>query len=433
VLKKASVLAVLMVAVGLGDAMAQEVSLSQLLTNLYGAGGLKVESLTPLPDGSNHSAHFNSSFQTSFTPFNTALASQLAAVPLPSPASGFTYTLDSSLGVFKRSTQSFGPILSDRADTIGKHKLSVGFSFQHFNFDSIDGVSLGSVPVVFTHDNPAPGGRADLVTTANSIQLKLSQFTAFLNYGLGDRVDVSLAVPFVSVDLTATSVATIQRIGTTDPRTHFFRSANGDIGSQATFSRNGAKSGVGDLIFRVKGNVYKQAGTGLALGGELRLPTGDEENLLGSGATGAEGFLVFSSSHKTLSPHVKIAYQWNGDSILAGNPDTGVKGNLPDQVFYEVGADLGLTKNLTVAVDLLGRRVIDGQRLIGDTFHALNGTSTFANVDFEKASFNIANGAVGFKFNPGGNLLIDVNVLFKLNDSGLRDKVTPLVGLEYSF
>jgi hypothetical protein len=433
VLKKVSALAVLMVAVGSGAAMAQDVSLSQLLTNLYGAGGLKVDSLTPLPDGSNHSAHFNSSFNTSFTPFNTAIASQLASVPLPSPASGFTYTLDSSLGVFKRSTQSFGPILSDRADTIGKHKLSFGFSFQHFNFDSIDGVDLGSVPVVFTHDDAAPGGRADLVTTANSIQLKLSQYTAFLNYGLGDRVDVSLAVPVVSVDLTATSVASIQRIGTTDPRTHFFRSANGDIGSQASFTRSGAKSGIGDLIFRLKGTVYKEGGTGLALGGEVRLPTGDEANLLGSGATGLEGFLVFSSSHKALSPHVKVAYQWNGDSILAGNPDKNLKGDLPDQLFYEIGADLGVTKNLTLAVDFLGRRVIDGERLIPDTFHALDGTSTFADSRFAPGSFNVANGAVGIKFNPGGNLLIDVNVLFKLNDTGLRDKVTPLVGFEYSF
>jgi hypothetical protein len=166
-------------------------SLSQLIPNLFGAGGLTVRSETQLPDGSNHSAHFNSSFQQSFTPFNTALASQLAAVPLPSPASGFTYTFDSSLGVFKRSTQSFGPILSDRADTVGRHKLAIGFNFQHFNFDSIDGVGLSSVPVVFTHDNPVAGtGRDDLVVTSNHIEVELGQFTAFLNYGLLDRLDV---------------------------------------------------------------------------------------------------------------------------------------------------------------------------------------------------------------------------------------------------
>ena len=289
------------------------------------------------------------------------------------------------------------------------------------------------MPVVFTHDNPAPGGRADVITTANSVAIKMSQYTAFLNYGLGDRVDVSLAIPVVSVDLSASSLATIQRIGTTDPRTHYFGNGNGDYGTQASFSSSGSKSGIGDLIFRLKGTVYKQGGTGLALGAEVRIPTGDELNLLGSGATGLEGFLVFSSSHKSFSPHVKLAYQWNGDSILAGNPNTGEKGNLPDQFYYEVGADLGLTKNLTLAVDFLGRTVIDGQRLVGDTFHALDNKTTFSNVLFETASYNIANGSAGFKFNPGGNFLIDVNVLFKLNDSGLRDSVVPLVGFEYSF
>jgi hypothetical protein len=427
VLKKVSAVAVLMVALGSRDARAQ--NLSELIPDLFGATGLNVEST------SAHNAHFLSSFQANFTPFNTAIASQLAAVPLPSPASGFTYTLDSSLGVFKRSTQSFGPILSDRADTVGKRKLSVGFSFQHFNFDSIDGVGLGSVPVVFTHVNAGTDPRFnDVITSVNDIQLKVSQFTSFLNYGLLDRLDISVAIPVVSVDLSATSVATIQRIATAaTPGFHYFDDGSGSFGTKKSFSKSGAKSGIGDVIVRLKGTVYKEGGTGLALGGEVRLPTGDEANLLGSGATGAEGFLVFSSSHKTLSPHVKLAYQWNGDSILAGDPKTGTKGKLPDQLYYEIGADLGVAKNLTLAVDFLGRRVIDGRQLEAYTFEALDHTSTFPDVQFPKSSFNVYNGAVGFKFNPGGNLLLDVNVLFKLNDSGLRDKITPLVGFEYSF
>ena len=49
------------------------------------------------------------------------------------------------------------------------------------------------------------------------------------------------------------------------------------------------------------------------------------------------------------------------------------------------------------------------------------------------ASENELSGAVGFKFNPRGRLLIDANVLFGLDDHGLRDSVTPLVGFEYGF
>jgi hypothetical protein len=32
-----------------------------------------------------------------------------------------------------------------------------------------------------------------------------------------------------------------------------------------------------------------------------------------------------------------------------------------------------------------------------------------------------------------GRLLVDANVLFSLDNHGVRDKITPLVGFEYSF
>ncbi len=152
-----------------------------LITQLYGPKGLIVDSLTTLPSGATHSAHFNSDFQTGFTQFNTALASQIVNVPLPAPASGFTYEFDSTLGVFTRTTQSFGPILAERWETIGGKRFSFGFTFQHFTFDTVEGFDLDSVPAVFTHDGfQLRGGREDLVTTINSISATVNQFTTFL-------------------------------------------------------------------------------------------------------------------------------------------------------------------------------------------------------------------------------------------------------------
>ena len=60
--------------------------LASLFQEIFGPTGLVVNSEQVLPDGSTHSAHFNSGFQSEFTQFNVALASQLTAVPLPSPA-----------------------------------------------------------------------------------------------------------------------------------------------------------------------------------------------------------------------------------------------------------------------------------------------------------------------------------------------------------
>jgi hypothetical protein len=416
---------------------AQDGKLALLIPNLYGPRGLIVDSEALLPDGSTHSAHFNSAFQAEFTQFNISLASQLASVPLPSPASGFTYELDPALGVFKRSTQSFGPILAERAETIGRKKVSLGFNYQHFSFDTVEGVKLRDVPAVFTHDGASLGGRADVVTTDNAIDLKVGQFTAFLSYGLADNLDLSVAVPFVKVDLGVVSNATVQRIGTAaSPKTHFFRdpSAPGTFGTTKTFASSGSASGIGDLVGRVKMRPFKSGASGFALGVDVRFPTGDELNLLGSGAWGAKPFAVFSVSEKVFSPHLNVGYQWNGKSVLAGNVVTGEKQSLPNQILYNAGVDIGVTSRVTLALDVLGRRVLKSPRLQTETFHALQGGLTFPSIHFIRdANFNVTDGAAGIKVNAGGKLLLDFNMLFKLDNAGLRSKVAPLVGFEYSF
>jgi hypothetical protein len=411
--------------------------LALLIPNLFGTGGLKVDSKATLPPPCNpcdHSAHFNSAFQAEFTQFNVALASQIAAVPLPTPASGFTYTFDDTLGVFQRSTQSFGPILTERAETIGKRKLTFGVTYQYFSFDSLEGLPLSDIPAVFTHDDAQKGGgRSDVVTTNNAIDASINQVVAFLSYGLGSKVDLSVAVPFVNVSLAATSHAEIQRIGTAStPATHFYDSGSGGFGIDHTYASSGTASGIGDVVVRLKANPVHNDAVAFALGVDGRFPTGDEQNLLGLGAFGVKPFVVLSFSQGRVAPHVNVAYLWNGKSVLAGNPVTGTKEDLPDQVQYAVGVDVGATKRLTLAFDFLGTWVTKSPRLIQEVFTAANGQA-FKQIGFVTESYNLANGAAGLKFNPAGRLLVDFNVLFKLDSAGLRDKVTPLVGIEYAF
>jgi hypothetical protein len=408
--------------------------LAFLIPHLYGPTGLVVDSEARLPDGSTHSAHFNSAFQAEFTQFNVAIASQLTGLPIPTPASGFTYTLDPGLGLFTRSTKSFGPILSDRADTVGRHKLSLGVHYQRFTFDKIEGVDLGEVPAVFTHDNPALGGRDDVVTTANAIDASVGQFTTYLNFGVTSWLDAAVAVPLVSTDLTVRSTATVQRIGTSaNPAIHFFRDANGAIGNTRSFESTGSASGIGDVILRLKARVAGLGPLAIGLGVDSRTPTGDEMDLLGAGAWGVKPFLVVSSTSRTFSPHATVGYEWNGESTLAGDPVAGTKAKLPDQITYSGGVAVAVTGNLTLAADVIGRRIIDGRRLVPKTFTTIDGRTTFPDISFVVTSENEISGAVGFKFNPRGRLLIDANLLFSLNDHGLRDSLTPLIGLEYGF
>jgi hypothetical protein len=291
-------------------------TLSTLFEDVFGPRGLVLNSDDVALDGTNHAAHFNSAFQSEFRLLNVALTSQLATVPLPSPASGFTYSFDPATGTFVRSSRSFGPILTDRGETIGRGRIALGYAYQFFSYDRLDGTSLTDVPALFTHDNPElGGGRADVVATTNTIKTSVSQFSGALTYGLTDRVDLALAVPLVQTRLSLLSNATIHRIGTGSAlHVHYFRDpdAIGGYGSTRQFYAEGSATGVGDLVARVKANVLREGTRSLAAGLDVRMPTGDERNLLGSGALGLTPFLAMSTSIGAVAPHFNVAYQWNG-------------------------------------------------------------------------------------------------------------------------
>src|SRR5215467_4206565 len=363
----------------------------------YGTFGLGSGGTAPLL-ANGHQAHFEGDFLSSFGPINEAVGIQVSQLPLASPSSGITFTYDPSLKTFSPSTQeSLGPILGERSSTIGHHKLYLAFSFQYFNFNSIDGQDTSKLPAIFKHQPfpppfPSPfitacpnqtgltGSYAgnpcfvrDFVQSTNNIDLTVHQYTIYATYGLTRHLDFSVEIPILNVNLKATSSATIVQNAFTAPSPNFpggaFHQFDPSLvpscGSarpclQATFKSSGSASGIGDVTLRGKYELFHGEHAGFAAGVDVRLPTGDEQNLLGSGAAGVRPFGVFSYSAR-VSPHVEIGYEWNGDSILAGDfvgpTATNAKGSLPNRFTYTVGADVSIVKRLTGAVDLFGQRV----------------------------------------------------------------------------
>lgn len=414
-------------------------TLSTLFEDIFGARGLVLNSDDVQLDGTNHAAHFNSAFQSEFRLMNVALTSQLATVPLPSPASGFTYQFDPATGTFVRTTRSFGPILADRGETIGKNKIAFGYTYQFFSFDHLDGLSLSNVPAVFTHDSPdLGGGRADIVATANTVEATVSQLSGAVTYGLSDRVDLSIAVPVVQTRLSLLANATIHRIGTgSNLGVHYFRDpdAIGGYGSTRQYSAEDSAAGVGDLVARVKTMLMREGTRAFAAGVDVRMPTGDENNLLGSGALGVRPFAAVSSSIGVFAPHANVAYQWNGESSLAGDVRTGDKADLPDQFTYIVGADVLMTERLSVIFDLFGQRVIDSPRLVPRTATRTGaaGSVTLNDILFTRESYWTSSGGFGLKANLAPRLLVAFNLRFALTDGGLTDRLAPLIGMEWAF
>jgi hypothetical protein len=439
--RQLSIVVAIIIAASAGAAQAQErpATLATLFEDIFGPRGLVVASQDVAVDGTTHAAHFNSAFQSDFRLVNIALTSQLAAIPLPSPASGFTYRFDPATGTFQRSTRSFGPILTDRGETIGKGRMAFGFSYQFFSFDHLDGVPLVSVPAVFTHDSfQLGGGRSDVIGTINTITADVSQFSGALTYGVTDRVDISLAVPIVRTRLSLLSNATIHRVGTgTDLDTHYFPDENaiGGFGSTHQFFAEGSASGVGDLVVRAKATVLREGQRALAAGVDVRLPTGDERNLLGSGAMGLRPFAAFSTAFGKFAPHANVAYQWNGESIIAGDVRSDAKDDLPDRFSYALGSDMGVNDRFSIVVDLTGQRVLDSPRLITTvrTAEGPAGSVTLPDLQFTTDSYWVNSGALGFKANVAARLLINFNLRFAIGENGLTDRIAPLLGFEWAF
>jgi Putative MetA-pathway of phenol degradation len=493
-----------------GSASAQTCALNGALSSklvcqipqVYGAIGFGTATdptQSVLFSGDHHAAHFSSGFLSTFAPINEAVGIQASQLPLASPSSGITFVYDPSLKTFAPSTdESLGPILGDRATTIGRRKLFVGFSYQYFNFDTIDGQKLSNIPAVLQHQafpvpNPqgipscdnqtsltaangyagAPCFVRDFIQTANNIDLTIHQYTIYATYGITNRFDFSVAIPILNVQMGVTSQATIvpnsvtpAAVGAPGNVWHSFNLTNPKLASQcasqvpclnATFSDSGSAAGIGDVVLRGKYTVYNGERFGVAAGVDVRLPTGDELNFLGSGATGVKPFGVVSYRAR-VSPHAEVGYEWNGNSTLAGTnivpapagttpTDTG---KLPNRFVYIVGADVRVVKRLTAAFDIYGQRLFGSPELVSQTYMGLGncagptnssgsacGTYTpgtsHPDIAQKTTDVNITDASLGLKYRLAGRLVITGNVLLKLDDGGLRSKAIPLVGASYNF
>ena len=142
-----------------------------------------------------------------------------------------------------------------------------------------------------------------------------------------------------------------------------------------------------------------------------------------------------------IGPHVNVGYEWNGSSVLGGSL-LGVSERLPRRLEYAVGTEVGLFKRATVTLDFLGERLFNAEHdyafapnpplILG--LEGPGGAATgITSIDVTNSSVNLKDGSVGVKVNPWHTLLLTGNLTYRLNRSGLRARVVPLVGISYTF
>jgi hypothetical protein len=435
----------------LGSAAKRSSDLVCIVPQVYGPGGLVgVDNGGPLTATKFHEVHFQASSINSFGPINAEIGVQLSQVPLASPVSGFIF----ANGVMQEAT-SFGPVLADRAETLGKRRIFVGASYEYFDFDKADSVNLKSFGAVFQHEqepticatipstpclNGEPIYTNDIVATQNRIDIKVHQVTMVGTYGLSDKLDVSIALPIVNVRVGMTSNATIYNFEpppvnhtfapiTDNPRETYINQFN------AILTNSGSTTGLGDLRLRGKYIAWRDAKekSAVAVGLDLRLPTGDAYNFQGSGAWGLRPFVIYSYSAR-ISPHASAGFEGNGNSVLAGTVTSQpvTKAQLPNVFSYSAGADATIRRWVGVSADYIGTSLLNASRIENSTFTDFVG-NTHANVSTFTSTVNQANISLGAKVRPVARLLITGNVLFRLNDAGLHFKPSPLIGVSYVF
>ncbi len=365
------------------------------------------------------------------TSLNIAIATQVSQLPLASASAGTVVLFKAGAPV---TYNNLGPILTDRAETVGKHKFFLGFTASQFVFTDIDGTPLSALPFTYfrtatTPPTPTnPGGTfvSNIYTTeTTNLRFRINQFIGVATLGLTDRFDISVIVPSERISLG----------DTTSKITNYVVDANNVNVLKYTTPDSytpGTASGVGDVTVNLKSEIWRGERAALSAAGNVRIPTGDQLNLLGSGAWGINPYVVYSYLAK-ISPHAKIGYQWNTSTVL-DNPtnEAGKNQRLPGGLQYNFGADWAVHKRITLAGDLLGNQYLNTPKLI-TVVRNIQGVGNLNTSDTQNSSYSISNASAGLKWNPAKALVFSCNVLFQLNNVGLRARPTPLVGISYKF
>ena len=381
--------------------------LANFITDLYAGEGIF---LPPAPDipqniADAHVPHFTGEQQIAeLNALSNGLLSGVGVFALNSTVTGISFDL--SQGVPVTTQDSLGPLLAERATTVGEGRLTFGFGYSKQKFDELDGDSLSSLQVTLTHQDccevgpppiPPPDGQhtgfeQDLIQLDVDIDLEQEIYAFFGNYGITDRWDLGLVVPVVSVEARAFSEASIvlaepdggSVIGGSP--VHSF-----ELDPDARFSETGGKeTGLGDVILRSKYQLISadEGPMDFSVLGQVTLPTGDEDDLLGTGETRFRGMLIASKTLGRVTPHLNVAYE-----VPTSNSKL-------ENLTYAVGFDARVTNRLTAALDLLGRY----------------------NPHVDEIGNNVMDVAFAVKFNPFSNYNAPINafVSVPVNDDGLR-------------
>jgi hypothetical protein len=325
---------------------------------------------------------------------------ELATLPIGSSSGGFVYRFNPTLAAVERISNSFGPFLLERTQTSGRGQASLGFNYRYAHFDTLDGRSLRDGTLVTTANRFTDEAEAFDVE-AVALDISASTVTFFASYGLTDRLDVEAAVPVVRLSLAG-------------ERLNFYR---GDVFLQARAAAT--VTGLADLSVRAKYTVWQLQDVGLGVHADVRLPTGKDANLLGTGKPALRMSAIASAERGRFGSHVQVG---------------AATGGVSDELHFGGAVVLAATPRLSLVGEVIGRR-LDALARIGDVAaaHPLIAGVETTRVLPQTTGTSTLMTLVGFKWNMGRTWLLNANVLIPFTDTGLTARATPSIAFDYTF
>jgi hypothetical protein len=330
----------------------------------------------------------------------TLLGAELATLPPSLSSAGFTYRFDSTLGTAARASSSFGSFFTERSLTGGKGQSALGVNVRSASYTRLDGQDLRDGRFVTTanqfRDEAQP---FDVETLTLDIDSRVLTFTG--SYGVSDRLDLSAAIPLIQLSLNGTRVNTYR---------------GGEVVQAVA---EATSRGFGDVAVRAKYGLVAGTSSGVAVAGEVRLPTGREQDLLGTGKTAFSAILIASSELGPMGYH--------GNLSLSG-------GGLSNEVAYRGAVCYSASDRVTVIGELIGRRAGDVGRLtaVREPHATIAGVDTIRLLP-DAAGLSTAAVVLGAKWNLTGTWILSGHTQLPITDRGLRSGVVTLIGLDYAF
>jgi hypothetical protein len=384
---------------------------------------------------------------------NRLLALQIGSFPFgPSSLAASTPTSD------RRMLPIAGGSAADAALTLGRGRLALAVGYQATTFDKHDGLDLrGSELVIFLPHTGVTGTAADrdMMQQIASLRLNRKVATLALTYGLSSRADIGVILPLVQVAADARVTSRILRTGSSggSPAEHQFDPLGGAgrtlprycSASEPGFTPEALQChgsstarGIGDVVVRTKIRLGGSR-AGLALGADVRVPTGSAANFIGLGAFQVRPHVTFSGVAGRIVPRVRVDYTWS-EGDLSSDLGGGVDRSVPDEIGVAAGLDAGLSRQVSLVFDAAARR-IDGLRELTTGSVVFPGRGVGGSAFVGRGALVAGDtrtvmqimGAVGVRLSLPGDLLGQMSVMFPVGDEGLRPGPMAVFSLTRSY